>query len=76
MEIFTSEDETKPSGKDVTEYDQLAKINKNFEPYYNMWNGIDNWMRWHENWMKDPVLSIDAEKMEKDTETMYRMLNK
>eukprot|EP00937_MAST-01D_sp_MAST-1D-sp2_P005910 g5910.t1 len=62
--------------KDITEYSQVGRIARNFEPYFNLWQGVQSWNDWYQGWMDAPLLTLDAEKIEKDAGTVSRMLNK
>eukprot|EP00937_MAST-01D_sp_MAST-1D-sp2_P001678 g1678.t1 len=62
--------------KDITEYSQVGRIARNFEPYFNLWQGVQSWNEWYQGWMDAPLLTLDAEKIEKDAGTVSRMLNK
>mgnify|MGYP000067473068 CR=1 FL=1 len=51
--------------KEITEYDKLGAIQKQFEPYCTLWETVGNWLKQHNEWMNDPFLSLNAEAMEK-----------
>eukprot|EP01029_Cantina_marsupialis_P009143 TRINITY_DN2137_c0_g4_i1.p1 TRINITY_DN2137_c0_g4~~TRINITY_DN2137_c0_g4_i1.p1 ORF type:complete len:4119 (-),score=1448.16 TRINITY_DN2137_c0_g4_i1:93-12449(-) len=56
----------------MTEYDRIAQINKEFEPYAVLWETTDNWLVWHDSWLKDPFLELDAETMERSMGTLWK----
>ncbi|KAH8098241.1 dynein light chain binding protein [Aureococcus anophagefferens] len=62
--------------KEVTQYDLLRDVAKKFEPYGNMWEQVDHWLQYHKKWMSDDFLKLDAEGIETDTTTIYRVLVK
>ena len=39
-------------GKEVTEYSLLKDISKSFEPYCDMWESVDTWLKSHKRWME------------------------
>ena len=41
-----------------------------------MWEQVDHWLQWHKKWMTDKFLELDAEGIETDTTTIYRVLVK
>ncbi|XP_065685160.1 dynein axonemal heavy chain 1 isoform X1 [Hydra vulgaris] len=60
----------------VTNYEKLAKLNKDFEPFKNLWITVSDWLRYHESWMNDPLTTIDAEFVEKLVNESFRTLQK
>ncbi|XP_014666196.1 PREDICTED: dynein heavy chain 1, axonemal-like [Priapulus caudatus] len=60
----------------VTNYDKLARLNKEFEPYRNLWMSVSDWLRWNDSWMMDPLTSIDAEIMEKQVNDCFKIMHK
>ncbi|XP_076467072.1 dynein axonemal heavy chain 1-like isoform X2 [Babylonia areolata] len=63
-------------GMPVTNYDKLAKLVKDFEPYRNLWVTVSDWLRWQESWMNDPLTSINAEEVEKNVMDAYKTMHK
>ena len=63
-------------GKEVTEYTALAEVQKAFEPYCDLWENTDNWLKWQKKWMNDSFMTLDAEKIEKDVGAASKNLNK
>jgi dynein heavy chain len=39
-------------GKEVTEYSLLKDISKSFEPYCDMWESVDTWLKSYKRWME------------------------
>jgi dynein heavy chain, axonemal len=62
--------------KEITEYAQVSNITRNFEPYLNLWEGVDKWTQWYDTWLSSPLLSLDAEQIEKDATAVGRGLLK
>lgn len=58
------------------QYEKLAKLQKDFEPYRNLWITCSDWIKWHEMWMNDPISSIDAENIEKNVTESYKAMHK
>jgi len=52
----------------VTEYSQLAKLAKTFEPYALFWSTTAAWVTWHGDWLTGQFTSLEPEKMRKDVE--------
>ncbi|KAK2152282.1 hypothetical protein LSH36_335g03002 [Paralvinella palmiformis] len=63
-------------GLPVTNYDKLNKLAKDFEPFRNLWVTASDWLRWYESWMNDPLMSIDAESVEKNVNDAYKTMHK
>ncbi|NWW95122.1 DYH1 protein, partial [Rhynochetos jubatus] len=53
-------------GMKVTNYSKLSRMVKDFQPYYDLWTTVSDWMQWHESWMNDPLMDIEAEQLEKN----------
>ncbi|RUS78759.1 hypothetical protein EGW08_013475 [Elysia chlorotica] len=63
-------------GQPVTNYDKLAKLVKDFEPYRNLWVTVSDWQRWQESWMHDPLTAINAEEVEKNVNDSFKIMHK
>ncbi|NWV36400.1 DYH1 protein, partial [Grantiella picta] len=50
----------------VTDYSVLSKMLKEFQPYYDLWTTVSDWIKWNESWMNDSLLKIEAEELEKN----------
>ncbi|CAF4290444.1 unnamed protein product, partial [Rotaria sp. Silwood2] len=61
-------------GLPVTNYEKLAKLVKDFEPYRVLWSTASDWLRSHDSWMNDPIISVNAEDIEKNVTEMYVFL--
>ncbi|XP_066265765.1 dynein axonemal heavy chain 1-like isoform X2 [Branchiostoma lanceolatum] len=60
----------------VTDYQKLAKMVRDFEPYRNLWLTTSDWLKWHESWMTDPLTTIDAEALETQVNNSYKTMHK
>lgn len=58
------------------QYDKLARLLKDFEPYRNLWVTTSDWLIWYDRWMNDPISSIDAENIEKNVTDSYKAMHK
>eukprot|EP01135_Chromosphaera_perkinsii_P003004 Nk52_evm26s232 gene=Nk52_evmTU26s232 len=63
-------------GLEVTEYDKLAKLTKDFEPYKNLWVTTADWLKWKESWMTDPFTELDPEAIEKQLTDSWKTMFK
>ncbi|CAN0222226.1 unnamed protein product [Discosporangium mesarthrocarpum] len=54
-----------------TDYDQLLRIKKAFEPYANLWGTSKEWTDSFKAWSTGSFLDIDAEQLEADVERRY-----
>ncbi|KAM6325251.1 LOW QUALITY PROTEIN: dynein axonemal heavy chain 1 [Podargus strigoides] len=63
-------------GMKVTNYSKLSKMVKEFQPYYDLWTTVSDWTQWHESWMNDPLLDIDAEQLEKNVTDSFKTMQR
>lgn len=62
--------------KAVTDYDDVRRIEKNFDPYRLLWESVDDWQKYHKQWMEDSFLSLDAEQINTLVERLQKDLSK
>ncbi|XP_071830856.1 dynein axonemal heavy chain 1-like isoform X2 [Apostichopus japonicus] len=60
----------------ITNYDKLAKLVRDFEPFKNLWLTTSDWMKWHDSWMNDPLTTIDAEQCDKQVMDSFKTMHK
>ncbi|KAF5308293.1 hypothetical protein FQR65_LT06286 [Abscondita terminalis] len=60
----------------VIPYENLSKLIKELEPYYNLWVTASDWLKWKEVWMDNPLLNIDGEAIEGLVIEMYKTMMK
>jgi dynein heavy chain len=63
-------------GKPQTDYSEIAKITKAFEPYTNLWLTMRDFQKARKKWMSDPFTTLDAEEVEKSISTWWRTMFK
>ncbi|CAF1149286.1 unnamed protein product [Adineta steineri] len=63
-------------GLPVTNYDKLSRLVKDFEPYRVLWSTTSDWLRSYDSWMNDPIISVNAEDIEKNVTEMYKNTHK
>ena len=63
-------------GSNATEYDQLQKIQKEFEPYKDLWLVASDWQRWQNEWLDGPLLDLDPDEVEKGFTNATRSMAK
>jgi dynein heavy chain, axonemal len=65
-------------GTPMTDYSQLGKTIKAFEPFANLWNTASNWVNWQRDWLEGPFIKLDPEDMEKElsnaSRTMFKLV--
>ena len=65
-------------GSPMTDYSQLGKIVKTFEPFANLWTTAANWKQWQADWNDGPFVDLDPEEMEKElgnaSRTMFKLV--
>jgi dynein heavy chain len=60
----------------VTEYSQLADLNKSFEPFYDLWDCAEKWLSTKEIWTNGPFLNLQADTVENSVNVLLRNLGK
>jgi dynein heavy chain len=63
-------------GAEVTEYDQIGDVKKQFEPYNKLWATTAEWMRLHNDWTTGDFLEVNAEYVEKEVDKMSNDITK
>ena len=65
-------------GNELTDYSQLGRTIKDFEPYANLWNTAANWKVWQTEWLDGSFIELDPEEMEKElgnaSRTMFKLV--
>lgn len=57
-------------------YSTLSKMVKDFQPYYDLWTTVSDWMQWHNSWMNDPLVELEAEQLEKNVNESSKTMQK
>lgn len=57
-------------------YSKLSRMVKDFQPYYDLWTTVSDWMQWHESWMNDPLVEIEAEQLEKNVSDSFKTMQR
>lgn len=61
---------------DVTEYEEMNNIVRNFEPYLNLWSTAKDWIELSEKWMTGRFIDLNAEEVEKLVDQYDRSITK
>jgi len=64
------------AGLFVLQFDKVSKLSKDFEPFRQLWITASDWLRWHDSWMNDPLVDVDAEKVDKNVNESYKTIHK
>ena len=51
-------------GKDQKDYSRLQQINREFQPYSNLWLTTRTWFQSYKSWMEDPWEKLNAPALE------------
>jgi hypothetical protein len=66
------------AGKDLTDYSQLARVVKAFEPFANLWTTAAKWVGWQHDWLHGVFNQLDPEAMDTNLQnsqrTMYKLV--
>jgi len=58
------------------QFDKVNKLSKDFEPFRQLWITASDWLRWHDSWMNDALVEVDAEKVDKNVKESYKTIHK
>jgi len=61
---------------EMTDYDLLSKVKKSFEPYYNLWDTANTWLKSSSQWMNGEFLELDPEACEAQVEMNLNVISK
>ncbi|KAH6567387.1 hypothetical protein BASA60_009078 [Batrachochytrium salamandrivorans] len=59
-----------------TKYDEIAQLDREFEPYKNLWLTCHDWTRWRDQWMLEGFLNLNAEDVERNLQHAGRTIFK
>lgn len=62
--------------QDVTNYDKIQLIRRDFEPYSLLWKTASTWLREHKKWMDGAFLDVNGEEMETFVESNWVAIQK
>ncbi|KAI7795154.1 dynein axonemal heavy chain 1 [Triplophysa rosa] len=62
-------------GKPVSNYTELQKLNREFQPFHDLWKMTSDWLRWHESWLNDPLSAINPEQLERNVNDAYKTMH-
>jgi len=62
--------------QDVTEYEDLVRITKQFEPFLNLWETAKDWTDQIHQWRTGRFVDLDAEEIEKSVEKFHVTISK
>ncbi|XP_023791251.1 dynein heavy chain 1, axonemal [Cyanistes caeruleus] len=60
----------------VTDYSGVSRMIKEFQPYYDLWTTVSDWIKWNESWMNDSLLKIEAEELEKNVNDSVKTMQR
>lgn len=63
-------------GHEITDYDEIQKIRRDFEPYSMLWKTANNWLREHKKWMDGAFLDVNGDEIESFVETNWGTIQK
>ncbi|TRY59872.1 hypothetical protein DNTS_035283 [Danionella cerebrum] len=61
--------------KPVSNYTELQKLNREFQPFHDLWKTTSDWLRWHESWLSDPLSVINPEQLERSVNDAYKTMH-
>ncbi|XP_032680816.1 dynein heavy chain 1, axonemal [Odontomachus brunneus] len=60
----------------VVVYHQLDELIEKFEPYLMLWVTASDWLKWQEMWMGNPLVNIDAHKIEGIVADLHKTISR
>ena len=60
----------------VTQYDKLSRLFKEFEPYKNLWSTTAEWRNYHDIWMNNSLMDINPEELEQKVMIYFKTIHK
>ncbi|XP_035733901.1 dynein heavy chain 1, axonemal-like [Vespa mandarinia] len=63
-------------GLPVVPFESLIKLMKDFEPYQTLWTIASDWLKWHEIWMENPLITIDGTNIDNYVNEMYKAMSR
>lgn len=61
---------------DTTDYEDLNRIQRSFEPYSNLWQTAKEWTEIYQVWTQGKFVDLDAEEVERSVERFNVTINK
>ncbi|TPX59753.1 hypothetical protein SpCBS45565_g07659 [Spizellomyces sp. 'palustris'] len=61
---------------EVTHYDEVTQLGKDFEPYKSLWLAANDWTKWRNQWLNGSFLDLNAEEVEKNLMNGWRTMFK
>ncbi|KAI8841134.1 dynein heavy chain and region D6 of dynein motor-domain-containing protein [Chytriomyces cf. hyalinus JEL632] len=62
--------------QDITHYDEVATLQKDFEPFKSLWLAVSDWTKWKNQWLHGSFLDLNAEEVEKNLTNAWRIMFK
>ncbi|XP_076846923.1 dynein axonemal heavy chain 1 isoform X2 [Brachyhypopomus gauderio] len=63
-------------GTPITNYDQLKKLSRDFQPFQDLWITTSDWLSWQESWMNDSLFTINPEQLERSVSDAFKTMHK
>ncbi|KAI9104654.1 dynein heavy chain and region D6 of dynein motor-domain-containing protein [Phlyctochytrium arcticum] len=61
---------------EVTHYDEVVQLAKDFEPYKSLWLTASDWTKWRQLWLNGSFLELNSEELEKNLMNAWRTIFK
>ncbi|DBA03742.1 TPA: hypothetical protein N0F65_004159 [Lagenidium giganteum] len=63
-------------GHELTDYEEIQKIRRDFEPYSTLWKTANGWLKEHKKWMDGAFLDVNGEEIEAFVEVNWAAIQK
>ena len=63
-------------GLPATDYGKVRRMADAFDPFCQFWKYANNWRSWQKEWKSEPFATLNAEEVEKDVGTAYKVMFK
>ena len=63
-------------GLPATDYGKVRRMADAFDPFCQFWKYANNWRSWQKEWKSEPFATLNAEEVEKDVGTAFKVMFK
>ena len=60
--------------EDVTDYQSIPQMQKEFKPFYDLWTTVEAWKTKHGGWLHGPFDEIDAANVEETVDNSKKTM--
>jgi dynein heavy chain len=61
---------------EVTDYEDLARVQRSYEPFFNLWQTALEWTNISKTWINSQFVDLDSEEIERSVDKFYTLIGK